>query len=62
MSYPGLRGRTYRNKYAGCQHNKTHGGTVRLLSPAEIDEFKARINSIINPSIRTTPKFRRSIV
>lgn len=62
MSYPGLRGRTYRNKYAGSQHSKAHGGPVRLLSSTEIDEFKARINSIINPSLQTAPKFRRNIV
>lgn len=63
MSYPGLRGsRICRNKYAGCEHSKVRGLTVRLLSPAEIDEFRARINNIINPSLRSPPKFRRSVV
>jgi hypothetical protein len=54
--------RSRRNKYAGCEHSKVRGITVRLLSPAEIDEFKARINGIINPTLRAMPKFRRSIV
>jgi hypothetical protein len=59
MSYPGLRGNhTYRNKYAGCEHSKLRGGSVRLLSQPEIDEFRARVNAII--SLRSTPKPRRS--
>jgi hypothetical protein len=63
MSYPGMKGsRVSRYKYAGCEHSKVRGITVRLLSPAEIDEFKARINQIIDPTLRTQPKFRRSVV
>jgi hypothetical protein len=58
MSYPGLKGsRTYRCKYADCEHSKVRGVTVRLLMPTEIEEFRARINAIIN--LRSTPKFRR---
>lgn len=63
MSYPGMRGnRVSRYKYADCEHSKVRGITVRLLSPAEVDEFRARINQIINPGLRPTSKFRRSVI
>lgn len=61
--YAGLASnRNRRLKYEGCEHSKVRGLTVRLLTPAEIDEFKARINQIINPGLRATPKFRRGVV
>jgi len=64
MSYPGLRGsRIYRNKYAGCEHSKVRGLTVRLLSPAEIVEFRAHIQRCINgfvPARRAAPLFVES--
>ncbi len=47
MSYPGLRGRTYRNKYAGCKHSKIHGGPVRLLTANEIAEFRAYVEKVM---------------
>lgn len=49
MSYPGLRGsRIYRNKYAGCEHSKLRGLTVRLLTAAEIAEFRAHVERCID--------------
>jgi hypothetical protein len=48
MSYPGLRGRTYRNKYAGCAHSKIHGGPVRLLTASEIAEFRAYVEKVMS--------------
>lgn len=58
MSYPGLKGsRVSRYKYAGCEHSKIRGLTVRLLMPAEIVEFKAHIQRIIDSSSK--PKARR---
>jgi hypothetical protein len=61
--YAGLASnRNRRLKYEGCEHSKVRGLTVRLLTPAEIDEFRAHINAIISPSLRTAPKFRRSVV
>lgn len=63
MSFDGLKGsRIHRSKYVGCQYRKVRGLPVRMLSPAEIDEFKARINQIISPTLRVTSKFRRSVV
>jgi hypothetical protein len=49
MSYPGLRGsHIYRNKYAGCERSKLRGFTVRLLSAAEIAEFRAHVERCID--------------
>lgn len=62
MSYPGLKGsRVSRYKYAGCEHSKIRGGTVRLLMPSEIVEFKSRIQHIIDAT-KERPKIRRSVV
>jgi hypothetical protein len=53
MSYPGLRGsRTYRNKYAGCEHSKLRGGTVRLLTATEIAEFRAHVEKVMYKRIQ----------
>lgn len=61
--YPGLRNnRRRRAKYEGCRVVSMQGSDVRALSQQEIEEFKAHINRIIDPSLRTSPKFRRSIV
>lgn len=63
MSYPGLRGsRIHRYKYAGCEHSKVRGITVRLLTPAEIDEFRAHIQRVIDPSMRAQQRNRRSML
>lgn len=61
--YAGLASnRNRRLKYEGCEHSKVRGITVRLLSPSEIDEFKAHINRIINPVLKAGGKYRRSVV
>lgn len=63
MSYAGLRtNRSRRHKYDGCEHSKSRGITVRLLTLAEIDEFKAHIQRIIDPSLRSRSKFRKAVV
>lgn len=60
-SYAGMMSRQ-RQKYADCKYVEVFGkNRVRLLSPIEIDEFKARINQIIDPSLRVMSKFRRSV-
>lgn len=61
--YPGLRNnRRRRAKYEDCRFRTVQGIDVRALSQVEIDEFKARINAILDPSLRVTPKYRRSVV
>jgi hypothetical protein len=46
--YSGLRGkRVYHSKYADCEHSLVRGITVRLLTPAEIEEFRAHIERCI---------------
>lgn len=61
--YAGLASnRNRRLKYEDCEHSKVRGITVRLLMPAEIEEFKAHIERLLNPGIRQTPKYRRSVV
>ena len=49
MSYPGLRGsRTYRYKYADCEHSKVRGITVRLLTATEIAEFRSHVEKCMD--------------
>lgn len=53
MSYPGLRGsHIYRNKYAGCERSKIRGLTVRLLTAAEIAEFRSHIEKVMNKRLQ----------
>ncbi len=53
MSYPGLRGsRVSRYKYAGCEHSKVRGITVRLLTSAEISEFRAHVERCIDKRVQ----------
>lgn len=49
MSYPGLRGsRVSRYKYAGCEHSKVRGITVRLLTATEIAEFRSHVEKCMD--------------
>jgi len=47
--YAGLRGsRFFRSKYQGCEYSKIRGLTVRLLTQAEIAEFRAHVEKAMN--------------
>jgi hypothetical protein len=63
--YKGLiSNRNRRLKYGGCEYVDVYrgGNKARLLTPAEVDEFRAHIQRLLDPSLRTQPLMRRSIV
>lgn len=44
--YPGLLHPVSHRKYAGFQRSTAHGGTIRMLSSAEIEEWYARVTAV----------------
>lgn len=61
-SYAGMMSRPRRQKYADCEYVEVFGkNRVRLLTEEEKEEFRARIQRIIDPSLRTAPVTRRNI-
>lgn len=61
--YTGMRSGSRPTKYADCEYvSVCKNNKVRLLTPVEVDEFRAHIQRLIDPSLRTRPVMRRSIV
>lgn len=61
--FNGMRSGSRPTKYADCEYvSVCKNNKVRMLTPAEIDEFKAHIQRLIDPSLRTVPVMRRSVV
>lgn len=56
MTYPvNQNNRRHRNKYRNCDYVIVYGGSVRLLTETEKEEFRSRIQRIREPSSRARP-------
>lgn len=62
MHYAGLRRNKQTRKYAECDHTTRYGSVVRLLDCGEIEEFRAHIQRILDPSLRMLPATRKNVV